>query len=114
MQWLMLQQDKPEDFVIATGVQYSVRDFVNAAARELGMKIHWEGEGVKEKGYLLSPVEGGAASSLSIRAIFAPPKSRPCWAMRARPGQTRLDSEDHFRRIGCRNGARRSEILRAR
>jgi GDPmannose 4,6-dehydratase len=52
MQWLMLQQDKPEDFVIATGVQYSVRDFVNAAAKELGMEIRWEGEGVEEKGYL--------------------------------------------------------------
>ena len=52
MQWLMLQQDKPEDFVIATGVQYSVRDFVNAAAKELGMSIHWEGEGINEKGYL--------------------------------------------------------------
>ncbi len=51
MQWLMLQQDKPEDFVIATGVQYSVRDFVNAAAKELGMSITWKGEGVEEKGY---------------------------------------------------------------
>ncbi len=51
MQWLMLQQDKPEDFVIATGVQYSVRDFVNAAAQELGIKIRWEGSGVEEKGY---------------------------------------------------------------
>ena len=51
MQWLMLQQEQPEDIVIATGVQYSVRDFVNAAARELGMPIRWEGEGVDEKGY---------------------------------------------------------------
>jgi GDPmannose 4,6-dehydratase len=51
MQWLMLQQEKPEDFVIATGVQYSVRDFVNAAAKELGMQIRWEGQGVDEKGY---------------------------------------------------------------
>ncbi len=51
MQWLMLQQDKPEDFVIATGVQNSVRDFVNAAATELGMAIRWEGQGVEEKGY---------------------------------------------------------------
>jgi GDPmannose 4,6-dehydratase len=50
MQWLMLQQEKPEDFVIATGVQYSVRDFVNAAAKELGMSIRWEGQGVNEKG----------------------------------------------------------------
>ena len=52
MQWLMLQQETPEDFVIATGVQYSVRDFVNAAAKELGMEIRWEGQGVEEKGYV--------------------------------------------------------------
>ncbi len=51
MQWLMLQQEKPEDFVIATGVQYSVRDFVNAAAKELGMEIRWEGNGAHERGY---------------------------------------------------------------
>jgi GDPmannose 4,6-dehydratase len=51
MQWLMLQQEKPEDFVIASGVQYSVRDFVDAAARELGLQVSWRGEGVEEKGY---------------------------------------------------------------
>ena len=51
MQWLMLQQAQPEDFVIATGVQYSVRDFVNAAAKELGMTLRWQGEGIDEKGY---------------------------------------------------------------
>ena len=51
MQWLMLQQDQAEDFVIATGVQYSVRDFVNAAAKELGIEIRWEGQGVDEKGF---------------------------------------------------------------
>ncbi len=51
MQWLMLQQEVPEDFVIATGVQYSVRDFVDAAAKELGITIRWEGSGVDEKGY---------------------------------------------------------------
>ena len=50
MQWLMLQQEQPEDFVIATGVQYSVRDFVNAAAKELGIALRWEGQGVDEKG----------------------------------------------------------------
>jgi GDPmannose 4,6-dehydratase len=54
MQWLMLQQEKPEDFVIATGVQYSVRDFVNAAAKELGIEIRWEGRGVQEKGYWIN------------------------------------------------------------
>jgi GDPmannose 4,6-dehydratase len=51
MQWLMLQQDQPDDFVIATGVQYAVRDFVEAAARELGIAIRWEGRGVEEKGF---------------------------------------------------------------
>lgn len=50
-QWLILQQDQPEDFVIATGVQYSVREFVDAAAKELGIEIKWCGTGVDEKGY---------------------------------------------------------------
>ena len=51
MQWLMLQQDNPEDFVIATGVQYSVRDFVNKAAKAVDIEMEWKGEGVDEKGY---------------------------------------------------------------
>jgi GDPmannose 4,6-dehydratase len=50
-QWLMLQQGQAEDYVISTGVQYSVRDFVNVAAKELGLNIRWEGEGIDEKGY---------------------------------------------------------------
>lgn len=50
--WLMLQQDQPEDFVVATGVQRSVRDFVNAAAKELGMSLSWEGTGIEEKGFV--------------------------------------------------------------
>jgi GDPmannose 4,6-dehydratase len=54
MQWLMLQQDKPEDFVIATGIQYSVRDFVNSAAEELDIKIDWKGSGVDEIGVISS------------------------------------------------------------
>ena len=50
-QWLILQQEQPEDFVIATGVQYSVREFVDAATKELDIEISWRGEGVDEKGY---------------------------------------------------------------
>ena len=50
MQWLMLQQETPEDFVIATGVQYSVRQFVEFAAAELGIELRWEGEGEQEVG----------------------------------------------------------------
>ncbi|NOY71114.1 MAG: GDP-mannose 4,6-dehydratase [Gammaproteobacteria bacterium] len=50
MQWLMLQQDKPEDYVIATGEQYSVRQFVEYAAADLAIKVTWQGEGITEKG----------------------------------------------------------------
>jgi len=50
MQWLMLQQEQPEDFVIATGVQYSVRQFVEKSAVQLGIRLRWEGEGVDEVG----------------------------------------------------------------
>jgi GDPmannose 4,6-dehydratase len=51
MQWLMLQQKTPDDFCIATGIQYSVRDFVNTAYNCLDKMIRWEGSGVDEKGY---------------------------------------------------------------
>jgi GDPmannose 4,6-dehydratase len=60
MQWLMLQQDHPEDFVIATGVQYSVRQFVEFAAAELGISVSFEGEGVDEVG-TVSRVDGTRA-----------------------------------------------------
>jgi GDPmannose 4,6-dehydratase len=50
MQWLMLQQDQPDDYVIATGKQYSVKEFVNATAEEMKMKISWRREGVEEEG----------------------------------------------------------------
>jgi GDPmannose 4,6-dehydratase len=51
-QWLMLQQSKPEDFVIATGKEYSVRDFINISAKYLDMKIEWKGKGINETGSL--------------------------------------------------------------
>jgi GDPmannose 4,6-dehydratase len=51
MQWLMLQQEAPDDFVIATGIQYSVRDFVDAAAQKIGISIRWQGTGIDEKGF---------------------------------------------------------------
>jgi GDPmannose 4,6-dehydratase len=55
MQWLMLQQQQPQDYVIATGVQHSVREFVDAAAAELGLKLEWRGKGVRETGRVLRP-----------------------------------------------------------
>jgi len=74
MQWLMLQQDHPEDFVIATGVQYSVRDFVNAAAKELGMNIRWEGKGVDEVGYL--DTQSSSLSPASKSSVLSPDLSQ--------------------------------------
>jgi GDPmannose 4,6-dehydratase len=59
MQWMMLQQDTPEDFVIATGVQYSVRQFIEMSAKQLGMSIEWQGSGVDEIGVVGSV--GGAS-----------------------------------------------------
>jgi GDPmannose 4,6-dehydratase len=50
VQWLMLQQDRPEDFTISTGEQHTVREFVEAAAGEIGIDIHWKGNGINEKG----------------------------------------------------------------
>ena len=54
MQWMMLQQDEPDDFVIATGKQYSVRDFVVSAARDIGLTLRFEGTGVEEYGVVAS------------------------------------------------------------
>ena len=51
MQWMMLQQEQPDDYVIATGEQHSVREFINVAASNLEMSIRWEGHGLDEKGY---------------------------------------------------------------
>lgn len=67
MQWLMLQQEQPEDFVIASGVQYSVRQFVEVAAQELGMSIRWEGQGIHEIGYLCAqPADIATQTSRAI------------------------------------------------
>jgi len=65
MQWMMLQQDVPDDFVIATGVQYSVREFIQWSAQELGITIRFEGEGVDEVG-IVEAISGENASALSV------------------------------------------------
>ncbi len=69
MQWLMLQQDHPEDFVIATGTQYSVRDFITWSARELGISLRFEGEGVDEKG-IVEAVEGDRAPNVKAGDVI--------------------------------------------
>jgi GDPmannose 4,6-dehydratase len=65
MQWLMLQQEQPEDFVIATGQQYSVREFIQWTANELGIQLSFEGEGVDERG-VVTGIVGEDAPSLSV------------------------------------------------
>ncbi len=69
MQWLMLQQEKPEDFVIATGQQYSVRQFVQWSAEELGITIKFIGEGVNEHG-VVEKIEGDTAKALSVGDVI--------------------------------------------
>ena len=63
MQWLMLQQDVPEDFVVATGVQFSVREFIAWSAAELGVTLRFEGQGVEEQG-IVESIEGDLAPAL--------------------------------------------------
>jgi len=69
MQWMMLQQDQPEDFVIATGVQYSVRQFIEKSATQLGITISWKGEGVDEKGYVAA-INGDKAPALKVGDVL--------------------------------------------
>jgi GDPmannose 4,6-dehydratase len=76
MQWLMLQQESPEDFVIATGVQHSVRDFVNAAAAELDIGLRWEGSGVDERGIVEKIPEDGAGNGMKVGDVIVRVDSR--------------------------------------
>lgn len=69
MQWMMLQQEKPEDFVIATGVQYSVRQFIEWSAKELGITLRFEGRGVDETAVVQS-VEGDKAPALKVGDVI--------------------------------------------
>ena len=69
MQWMMLQQEKPEDFVIATGVQYSVRQFVEWSAKQLGVEIEFIGEGVGEQG-LVKSISGDNAPALNVGDVI--------------------------------------------
>jgi GDPmannose 4,6-dehydratase len=74
MQWMMLQQDTPEDYVIATGVQYSVRDFVSLAAGNVGISITWTGEGVNEIGTVSSVAGERARCSVGDVIVKVDPR----------------------------------------
>lgn len=69
MQWMMLQQEQPEDFVIATGVQYSVRQFIEWSAKELGIALRFEGKGVDEVAVIVG-IEGNKAPALNVGDII--------------------------------------------
>jgi GDPmannose 4,6-dehydratase len=69
MQWMMLQQEKPDDFVIATGVQYSVRQFIEWSAAELGVKLKFEGKGVEETA-IVESTQGDHAPSLKVGDVI--------------------------------------------
>ena len=69
MQWMMLQQEQPEDFVIATGVQYSVRQFIDWSAKELGITLEFTGEGVEEIGTIVA-IEGDNAPALNVGDVI--------------------------------------------
>jgi len=69
MQWMMLQQDKPDDFCIATGVQYSVRQFIVWSALELGIVIRFEGEGLEETG-VVDSITGDNAPALKVGDVI--------------------------------------------
>ena len=105
MQWLMLQQDQPDDFVIATGKQHSVRDFVNVAARELGIAIQWEGEGISEKG--VNAANGNTNRGRRPDLFSADRSGHP--ARRSNQGQRKagLDAQNQLRGPGPRDGQRR-------
>lgn len=77
MQWLMLQQEVPEDFVIATGVQHSVRKFVDLAATELGIGIEWRGQGIGEAGYVATAPEGSPLKTGQAIVVVDPHYFRP-------------------------------------
>ncbi|WOD10909.1 GDP-mannose 4,6-dehydratase [Halopseudomonas laoshanensis] len=69
MQWMMMQQEQPEDFVIATGVQYSVREFISWSAAELGITLRFEGSGVEEKG-IVDKVDGDLAPAVKVGDVL--------------------------------------------
>ena len=75
MQWMMLQQDQPEDFVIATGVQFSVRQFIQWSAQELGIEIEFKGSGENEEG-IVAEISGDFAPGLKVGDVIVKVDSR--------------------------------------
>ncbi len=86
-QWLILQQDEPRDYVIATGIQHTVREFVTLAAREMGVELEFRGEGASEQGVVAkckadAKIKPATSSCASIRSTTGRPRSKRCSATR--------------------------------
>ena len=108
-QWLILQQESPSDFVIATGEQHSVREFVTLAAESLGIAIAWSGEGVDEVGTVAGLDQAGCGGSAQGRrrdragrsGLFPPGRGRDAaWRCQPRPRRARLAAQGQLRRAG--------------
>jgi GDPmannose 4,6-dehydratase len=96
LMYLMLQQKQPKDYVIATGQQNSVRDFVNVAGKEVGLDIRWEGSGVEEKGYDRNT---GKCIVAVDKRYYRPPRWIPFWEMQPLRGRLLGGSpKPHLRR----------------
>ena len=108
MQWLMLQQDEPDDYVIASGEQYSVRQFVDAAAGELGITLSWEGEEIDEAG-VVAAVRGDLACGVSVGQTVIRVDSR---YFRPTEVETLLgDASKAHRKLGWRPRIKFSELV---
>ena len=91
MQWLMLQQDSPEDFVVATGLQYSVRDFISWSAKEVGIMVEFNGDGLEEIGVVTSIAKPDdvrvSVGDVIVRIderYFRPLRLKRCWEIQQR------------------------------
>jgi hypothetical protein len=108
----MLQQEAPDDFCIATGVQYSVRQFLEVACCELGLEVRWEGKGVDEKG--VEVTTGKVIVAVDPRLLPSGRGGDPAGRRLQGKGGTGVDAENQFSGFGARNGNRWSAERRER
>ena len=120
-QWLILQQDEPRDYVIATGIQHSVREFVTLAAHEMGVELEFRGQGADEHAIVASSSEAGAKINAGDVDRAHPPAVLPSGRGRhaarrrfVRAQAARLDAVDEFRSARARDGRGRFRARRAR
>ena len=117
MQWLMLQQAQAEDFVIATGMQHSVREFVQRAAAELGIELRFEGDGAQEVAVVASVRKIGdelrakcKPGEVIVRVdprYFRPTEVQTLLGDPSKAKEARLGADDELRRVGARDGGQR-------